>query len=308
MHDEVVRSWTVLGAALFVLMSARAFAQPSPADIGVAQRAFDDGVKLFNAKSYPAACEKFELSQKLDPKLGTLLNLALCHEKIGRFSLASTEFHDARSIAVSENHPDRIEFADRHLAVIEPHLGSLKLRFEGAVPEGVRITLDGTAINPASVASTLGVDGGRHQVQVTLAEHQPYEGSVECAEGKPCELVIPKLVRLSSSAPPTLPPVADRSSHGARIAGAVLLGVGFASLAVGGVTGALALGSRARAEDLCAASRCAEGQAENDRGMAFAWTSNVTLVVGAVAVITGLVLVIVDPGRAPRPMTAGFAF
>ena len=45
-----------------------------------AQRLFDEGLKLFDAKDYAKACERFAASQKLDRAAGTLLNLGRCFE------------------------------------------------------------------------------------------------------------------------------------------------------------------------------------------------------------------------------------
>src|SRR5687767_5589516 len=45
-----------------------------------AEKLFNDGIALMDKNDYPAACAKFEASQKLDPVPSTLLNLANCRE------------------------------------------------------------------------------------------------------------------------------------------------------------------------------------------------------------------------------------
>jgi hypothetical protein len=278
-------------------LAGPAFAAPSAADIAVAQRAFDDARELFRTDHFEAACDKFALSERLDPKLGTLLNLAICHEKIGRYALATTEFHDARSLAAAENKPDRVDFADKRIAAIAPHLALLRLHADPKNRAQLVVTVDDVAIGEAALESEIPVDAGTHHVIAKRGAAAPFSIEVTCASGGRCDATIPAF-------PDTDPPPATGNGHGGRIAGATFLGVAAAGFIVGGVFGVLAIGKRAKAEDLCAANQCASGQLENDRGITFAWTSNIALGASAAFAIVGLVLVIVDPGH-KSPVSAG---
>jgi len=55
---------------------------------------------------YAAACPKLEESQRLDPALGTLLNLADCREQEGNVATAWSLFRDAESLARRGGHAE----------------------------------------------------------------------------------------------------------------------------------------------------------------------------------------------------------
>lgn len=299
-----MRPLHVLAAVgISVALAASAEAAPSPTDVAVAQRAFDDARELFRTEHFEQACEKFSLSQRLDPKLGTLLNLAICHEKIGRYALATTEFHDARSLAAAENKPDRVDFADKRIAAIAPRLATLRIHVDPKNQAKLQVAIDGGAVGEAALESEIPVDAGTHHVtaSATGGTAAPFEKDVDCRAGATCVVDLPPFVAVTGDGPPR-----SDSSHGGRIGGAVMLGVGGAALVVGGIFGALALSQRSKAEELCATGQCTAGQTENDRGVTFAWVSNVSLGVGAALALVGLVLVVVDPGhKGPVRASAG---
>src|SRR5437764_5986851 len=78
-----------------------------------AEALFEDGKRLASAGEYAAACPKFAASQKLDPAVGTALNLADCYEKLGRTACAWAEFRSAEAGARSIGSKDREELAGR---------------------------------------------------------------------------------------------------------------------------------------------------------------------------------------------------
>jgi hypothetical protein len=71
------RCW-FLSLVVIAAASPRALAQPASVQ---AQSLFDDGQRLMQAGKLAEACAAFESSQKLDPAVITLLNLADCRER-----------------------------------------------------------------------------------------------------------------------------------------------------------------------------------------------------------------------------------
>src|SRR5262249_26152099 len=85
----------VLAAAL----SSPVLAQPSSADMALAKVLFEEGRKSMAEGKIDEACAKLGQSYAMDPALGTLLNLAVCHDKQGKSASAWAEFRTAADLA-----------------------------------------------------------------------------------------------------------------------------------------------------------------------------------------------------------------
>src|SRR3954465_11558737 len=91
----------------------------------LAQALFDDARRLMEKKRYAEACPKLAESERLDPGGGTLLNLALCHEKEGKLATAQWEYNDALSLAIRDNRKDRQDIARAHLHLLQDRIPRL---------------------------------------------------------------------------------------------------------------------------------------------------------------------------------------
>src|SRR5690349_16355314 len=105
--DSSRRFWspmlaTTLFGAIVSLAPNTAFA-----DEATAEALFQAGKTLMEQKKYAEACPKLEASYKLDPGVGTMLNLADCHEKEGKLARAWGEWGEARDQAKRENDKPR---------------------------------------------------------------------------------------------------------------------------------------------------------------------------------------------------------
>jgi hypothetical protein len=70
---------------LVVTMGTPARGQPAGVQ---AEVLFRDGRSLMTAGKVAEACAAFEQSQKLEPAVPTLINLAACREKLGQLATA----------------------------------------------------------------------------------------------------------------------------------------------------------------------------------------------------------------------------
>ncbi|HET9623813.1 MAG TPA: hypothetical protein VFP84_20715, partial [Kofleriaceae bacterium] len=89
--------WSSLAALVAVAAApSRGHAQSSSVE---AQSLFDEGRKLRAAGKIAEACAAFDSSEKLDPVVTTLLNLADCRETNHQLATAWGEFVDAARMA-----------------------------------------------------------------------------------------------------------------------------------------------------------------------------------------------------------------
>src|SRR4051812_46885407 len=95
-----MRSWSrallagVFGLLFCLTVSGRARAEPSSADVATAEALFQEGRKLMAEGRFGEACDRFAASRRLDPGVGTSLNLADCLEKQGRTATAYGMFNE----------------------------------------------------------------------------------------------------------------------------------------------------------------------------------------------------------------------
>jgi hypothetical protein len=164
----------VLGTLL--VLSAPAVAEPR--DPVAAEALFDEARQLMEAGRYAEACPKLEVSQKLDPGVGTLLNLGDCLERTGRTASAWERFREAAAAAMAGSQPEREEIARRRAASIEPGLCRLAVRVvTGADTAGLTIERDHALFDRALWNEALPVDPGEHEVGATAPSKKPWSGS-----------------------------------------------------------------------------------------------------------------------------------
>ena len=140
----------------------------TPANRALAVTLLQQGKELMAAGNLAEACPKLEESYRVDPDLGTLLNLALCHDQAGKVATAWTELTAAAAEARRTNQPDRASLAERRAAALEPRVARVFVRVGGAVPTpGVEVRVDGALVAPAALAAPIGLEPGAHSVQVS---------------------------------------------------------------------------------------------------------------------------------------------
>jgi Flp pilus assembly protein TadD len=101
-------------ALLVALASARtSLAQTSATDKAAVRALFDEGKRLMDAGQFAQACPKFADSEKLDPDVGTLLDLGVCYEKNGQTASAWATYKEAASAAANAGEAAREKYA-RH--------------------------------------------------------------------------------------------------------------------------------------------------------------------------------------------------
>jgi hypothetical protein len=169
--------------ALLATLACLALSRPSAAqvsDSALAESLFRDAKRLMNESKFSEACPKFAESYRLDPGLGTLLNLAACHEAEGKIASAWAEFSDAVARARRDGDQDRLAFAEERVRSLEPRLPRLVISLQaGASVPGLVVKLDGREISSAAFGVAVPVDPGNHQVQANAPGKQPWAHNVQ---------------------------------------------------------------------------------------------------------------------------------
>lgn len=294
----------LLTGAFAVFLAGPAWGQGESA--ARAQALFDEGRALLEGGHFAEACPKLAESQALDPGGGTLLNLALCHEKEGKLGSAWSEFQESLLQAQREQRKDREPIARAHLAGLlgrVPHL-TVTVPPSSEAP-GLEVRLDGAVLGRAAWGAAQGIDSGVHRVDVAAPGHAPMVMVVTVrGEGDDVRLEVPKLSAATSpqTAPGTEAPTArvlvrpmsagdtPPGRHPLFWPAVVVAGVGYGAAAV---TGVLALSANGNAKDGCHPARdfCTpDGADAGDRARTLAWVSTGALGVAVVATVTALVL------------------
>jgi hypothetical protein len=191
----------VLAAAL--LASAAAYADTTADQRAAAQALFDDARKLIADKKWVEACPKLEESQRLDPGLGTLLNLAECQSQIGKTASAWANFLEAAYQAKASNQAKREATARAHAAALEAKLSRITILAVGAASAGLEIRRDGVVVAASLVGTAVPVDPGEHTVSASAPGKRPWSTKVVVrAEGHMVSVSVPQLEDVGPGAPP----------------------------------------------------------------------------------------------------------
>ena len=300
-----------LSAALSITLGAqRADAQEVSADSSAAAQAlFDEAKRLIQAGDAAAACPKFEESERLEPGIGTKLNLANCYESIGRTASAWILFLEVESDTKRNGQVERQTMAHNRAAALQPKLSHIKVDVPAAsrVP-GLSITRDGVQVGSAQWGLPIPVDPGAHVLQASAAGKKTWQAQVKVGADASTQAVsVPALenapVEVKPGAPPSKP-----QSHTQRTLAYVSLGVGGVGAILGTVFGLTAISKNHQSNETqnCAGNDCVPAGASlrNDARSA-GNISTIAFAVGGVGIGTGLVLLFTDKADKKEAPLAG---
>lgn len=293
----------LIPAALLAAPSAWA-AEPSPADQALADGLFNEGLALIVAGRVAEACPKFEAAQRLEPTVGTQMNLANCLEKLGRTASAFALFQDAAATARKAGDTLRQGISLGRAKALEAKLSKLTIVVGANRPPGFLVTRGGQPVLEAMWNSALPLDPGDHAMEASAPGRITWQGTATVRpEGSVYMIEIPELA---------VAPVEKRVGGGGwgpqRAVGASVAGVGIVGLVLGAAFGAKALSQNASADASCRPAdhdKCsAQGVALHHDALASAHVSTAGLVIGGAALAAGVALFASAP-RAKAPADTG---
>lgn len=291
-----------LAASVALALACSVLAPPALADGGdkaAAESLFQEARGLMDQKRYPEACAKFTESLRLDPTLGTKLNLARCHESEGKIATAWAEYREVVVLARQAGQTERADAAEELSKKLEASLPKLKVEVPKATP-GLVVKRDGTEVGAGSLGTALPVDPGEHTIVASAPGYTEWSTKVQvAADGGEKAVTVPALV----AAPKEGPEKAGGSSALGTV-GLAVGGAGVAALVAGGVLGGLTLADADKARSdptLCPDNLCSPAGREVVNGAETkGLVSTILLAAGGVMAAGGVTLFLVGRSKAPE--------
>jgi hypothetical protein len=238
-----VRGSSVLTIAIatgLLLVGSVARAQPSTSEQLLSQALFDEARQLMDRGNYAAACPKLAESQRLDPGGGTLLNLAICHEKEGRLGTAYLEMSAAATQAAKDNRKDREKIANERLAVLTAKAPRLAIHVVQEEPN-IEVQVDGTVVRKPAWDLYTVVDPGSHVVDASAPGKARFRTTIALGEGEKRTVEIPAL-RIGTGPTETTPDAPSRNAPAVMKTNPWFIGsivTAVAGLTIGATTGTI---------------------------------------------------------------------
>lgn len=304
--EEPCRSlwrWSVMAACAMsiVCLTSVVRAESSEQRRATAEALFNEAGSLFRQGNYIAACDKLAQSQRLDPAVGTLLNLGRCYEKIGRTASAWLAFVDAVNAAKTAGQTERGEVARQGVTRLAPLVPKLHLKVaDDAATEGLEISRGGEVVPKAlwNVASP--TDPGDHEIEVKAPGKKPWSKQIHLEPAKQVTVEVPLLED---------DPTQSKGIHGTekgksglgtqRILALVTGGVGVVGVGVGTGFFLSARTDAKAANEHCEGATCddSESLSANDRALKKANLATIFLGAGAALLAGGTVLWLTAPSQ-----------
>ena len=271
--------------------SARGHAQER-SDPAAADELFREGRAAAEKRDYLTACAKFRESNRLDPAVGTLFNIADCEDKLGRLATAWTLFQEVAQRLPNDD--DRRAIATKRAQSLEARVPRLSVHLVTSGRSDVTIRRDGVALGAASLDTSLPVNPGEHVVSVEAPGAQATMFHTSVGEGERARLEV--AVGATSPAGRASGSASRDTGHPHRTAAYVTGGVGVAGLVTGIVAGVLVLDRKSTVNDNCADHLCNQvGHDAAQSGKTFGVITTVGLITGAIGLGTATYLFVSAP-------------
>jgi serine/threonine-protein kinase len=289
-----MRSASLIAAALLFALPA-AGQNDKEAD-----RLFAEGRQLVREGRYAEACPKFERAQRLRAGVGTLLNLADCHERRGKTASAVEVFRQAEALAEAAK-DKRADLARTRIEALEPRL----VKLEVVVPnvDGVEVTLDSRPYPRERWGNAAPVDPGPHVVAATAPGQSAFSKRVDIFRGSVSVHVVFEKASAAKPVPMAVKP-SDATTDSSALSTQRMVAVGVAGIGVVGVGvsagfGFASLRAKNEADDHCqlgpSGDQCdSTGVDAGDRAIARGTVSTIAFIAGSAAIAAGAVLWLTD--------------
>jgi hypothetical protein len=304
--------------ALFVSHAGTVRAAPTDSDRTTARELAREGYDALEQKNYAVAEDRFRRADALVHAPTIVVDHARALVGMGRFVEAYERYALVIREGVAPNSPaswkTAASDAEREIEAVKPRLAWLVINIEG--PKEPHVTVDGREVPVASLGARRATDPGKRKVRVTADGFVSGGRMIVLKEGESQSITIslerPESVELEEApVQPETKPGADESSSSSPLPW-IAFGVGGAGLAVGAVTGVMALGVHSDLKESCPTSTCTPENADERQRMeddlsqyhTLGTISGIGFGIGLAGAATGVVLLLTAPKAESAPTAA----
>jgi len=299
MRTNLALCGLLLSSAVFLAAPSQAQERRDPA---AAEELFRQGRAASEQRDYLNACAKFRESNRLDPAVGTVFNIADCEQKLGRYATSWTLFQEVVQRLSADD--DRRAIALERVRGLEAHVPRLTVHLAASTRTDVVVRRDGVVLGSASLDTALPVDPGDHVVIVEAPGSEPAQFHASVGEGERARLEVALGAPLTPGRAPGSPDADRGSNHTAAYLSA---GVGAAGLVTGVVAGLLVLSHKGTVNDNCQGHSCNQaGLAAADSGKTWGIVTTLGLVTGALGLGTATYLFLSAPSPAEKTRSGAY--
>lgn len=285
-----IARWATCGAIVAVVLLWARFGVAQRYDSKrAADQLFREARLMLDSERYGPACARFQASYQLDPALGTMLNMAVCSEGMGRWERALTLYRTVETQARETGDLSRATYAREAAGKLLKRMPRLVIRAPQQPVPGLTVLRNGEPILDAQLGRLLPVDEGSHVIVATAPRHRAFAIRVTALQNAPEVKIVIDMRAVTNEQ--------SRPSAGVRRAGhtlgTLLTSAGASIVGVGLVSGwsAYSTWNRAFDDELCSPDTrvCTQaGQERISAARTHARMSTLLVGVGAVAVGAGM--------------------
>lgn len=157
--------------------------EPSASDLAVARQLFQDAIKLGEAQQWKESADKLQQAIAIKETPGLRFHLAHALVMLGRLVEAQREYDRAGElIASGMSAPDVEKLLEGAKAGLRERVPTVVVRIKDA--NNATLSIDGKAMNSASLGTAIPLDPGKHRIVVTAPQRKPFDAELSLAEGE----------------------------------------------------------------------------------------------------------------------------
>src|SRR6185369_5146132 len=163
---------------------ARATPEPTPTELSVARRLFDEGRSAEDAARWREAADKFRRATAIKDTPGIRYHLARCEEEQGAFVEALVEYDRARELIDNGVKAPDVEklLADARERV-RAKVALLTLRLPSDV-QNVSVELDSQPLSASVLGVPMPINPGKHRLHAVAVGRTTFESELELGMGE----------------------------------------------------------------------------------------------------------------------------